>query len=87
MAIMTIRSTFAFDPRTVEEIDELSRNWQVSKSEAVRLAIHRARETILGKELLTPAEAFRRLQQGEGLPPGTGVKWMKEIRKSRDLES
>ena len=42
MAKMTIRSTFALDPETVEELARLAERWQVSKSEVVRRIVHTA---------------------------------------------
>ena len=33
MAKKTIRTTFALDPETVEDLDRLAERWQVSKSE------------------------------------------------------
>jgi hypothetical protein len=42
MAIMTIRSTYALDVETVRTLDDVARRWRVSKSEALRRAIHSA---------------------------------------------
>ena len=36
MAIMTIRTSVAFDPATVARWEKLSKRWGVSKSEALR---------------------------------------------------
>ena len=39
MAKMTIRSTFALDRETVENLERLAKKWGVSKSEALRRMI------------------------------------------------
>jgi hypothetical protein len=40
MAKITVRSTFALDPQTVDSLDRLARNWAVSKSEALRRVVN-----------------------------------------------
>ncbi|NJD19647.1 MAG: ribbon-helix-helix protein, CopG family, partial [Gemmatimonadetes bacterium] len=42
MAKMTVRSTFALDPGTVESLDRLARRWRVSKSDALRRIVNAA---------------------------------------------
>jgi Arc/MetJ-type ribon-helix-helix transcriptional regulator len=42
----SIRVTYAVDAQTVLAIDELAREWEVSKSEAVRRAVRLARERV-----------------------------------------
>ncbi len=39
MASMSIRSTYAFDPDTVESIRTLAKRWKVSQAEAVRRSV------------------------------------------------
>lgn len=39
MASMTIRSTYAFDPETVEAIRTLAKRWKVSQAEALRRSV------------------------------------------------
>lgn len=42
MAIMTIRTSVAFDPVTVSRWERLAKRWKVSKSEALRRALEMA---------------------------------------------
>ena len=44
MAVTTIKTTYSLDVETVEKLEALARRWNVSKSEALRLAIRGATE-------------------------------------------
>jgi hypothetical protein len=39
------KATYSLDSETLEKLNRLSRRWQVSKTEALRRAVHRAAET------------------------------------------
>ena len=38
------KATYSLDPDTLEKLNRLSHRWQVSKTEALRRAVHRAAE-------------------------------------------
>ena len=42
MATTTVKSTYSLDVETVRELDAVARRWKVSKSEALRRALHAA---------------------------------------------
>jgi predicted transcriptional regulator len=83
MAKMTIRSTFALDPETVEELALLAERWQVSKSEVVRRIVHTAAvidETDAAHDALA---ALEELQKSLALTPEKMEAWLREARELR----
>ncbi len=81
MASMTIRSTYALDPETVQTLERLARRWNVSKSEALRRAIRAA-----GGRQREPGSALRALdmlQHSLKLSSAQSRKWVSEVRRSR----
>jgi hypothetical protein len=42
MAKITVRSTYALDPETVDSLGRIARRWGVSKSEALRRIVNAA---------------------------------------------
>jgi hypothetical protein len=59
MARITIRTTYALDPETVEALARMAGRWGVSKSEALRRAIRAAAAADPGPA----AEAVRALEE------------------------
>lgn len=71
MASPSIKSTYSLDLASVRALEDLAARWQVSKSEALRRAIHGASltgdasgasvalDSLQAKLALTPAEARR----------------------------
>ncbi len=84
MANISYRVTYAFDKKTTEEISELAQRWNISKSAAVRQAIHRVLEESKKRESRSPQEAFKLLRESSALAPGTGMRWMQEIIHERE---
>lgn len=86
MAIMTIKSTYSFDPETHRTLEELARRWQVSRSEALRRAIRMA-----AREAIPPGEdavsALEQLQQSLGLAPEAASRWEEQVRAERATAS
>ena len=83
MARMTVRSTFALDPETVEALERLARRWDVSKSEAVRrvvTAAARVEEVDAGSDAL---QALDEVQGILGLDPDRAEAWVRRIRAER----
>jgi hypothetical protein len=86
MATMTIKSTYSMDPETVRLLDELARRKGISKSEALRTAIHQAAASDAGG-YPRPAEALDQLQ---ALVARDGVsvrKWKTEAATERRAAS
>jgi len=82
MAITTIKTTYALDIRTVKELEDLASRWEVSKSEALRRAIHKAasRERI-GRE--KTFQALEQLQQSLKLSGRKANSWIRSVRAER----
>ena len=81
MASALIRTTYALDEETVRRLDGLARQWNVSKSEALRRAIRTA-DAIAG----SPDErlkALDELQASMGLTHTRAQKWMRVLRHER----
>ena len=82
MAITTIKTTYALDVRTVKELDDLASQWEVSKSEALRRAIHKA----ASRELSGKRKAFQaleQLQQSLKLPERKADIWIGSVQAER----
>jgi Ribbon-helix-helix protein, copG family len=62
MAMMTIKSTYALDADSVRTLEQQSRRWRVSKSEALRRAIRAAagQAAPQGTEALRALDRFQR---------------------------
>lgn len=84
MAKMTIRSTFALDPDTVDSLARLASHWQVSKSEALRRAVNAA-STVEDLDAASDAiEALDELQRLLGLDEEKAEAWIRQIRAERE---
>jgi Ribbon-helix-helix protein, copG family len=88
MAIMTVRTTVAFDPATAQRLERLAKRWGISKSETLRRALEAAEKNLSndpGSDFskMTPQQALEWLQANPVHPPGTGNRWSQEIRKQR----
>jgi hypothetical protein len=82
MAITTIKSTYSLDVDTVRTLEKIARRWNVSKSEALRRAVHAAAK-------LSPPGAERairaldRLQGSLRLNAGAARRWEERVRAER----
>ena len=87
MAKKTVRSTFALDPRTVEDLDRLAAKWGLSKSETVRRIIEAAARI---EEVDASAEALvalDELQEKLALTEAGIDAWLRETRALREGRS
>lgn len=81
-----IKTTYALDVDSVKALDALARRWKVSKSEALRRAIHVA-------SAVPPAGAdealatLDRLQRGLRLTPERATAWIRGVRRERRASS
>jgi hypothetical protein len=79
---MTIRSTYALDPESVRRLERISRQWGVSKSEALRRAIRRLSPdaTVESGDAL---KVLTELQRSVRLTPAKAERWMRDVRRER----
>jgi hypothetical protein len=82
MARTSIKATYSLDPETVRVLDQVSRRWGVSKSEALRRAIHAASD-LPGEAVNEKLAALDRLQKSLGLTMESADAWIREIRAER----
>ena len=92
MAIMTVRTTVAFDLATAQRLERLAKRWGLSKSETLRKVLEAAERNLLTDKTpdfssMTPAEALRWLHSHPEHPSGTGDRWSQEIRQQRAADA
>lgn len=98
MAIPKIKATYSLDLETVGALERVARRWGVSKSEALRRAIHAsdAAPTAPPEPGAAPQPegepnprlaAFRRLQALMNLDRAKADAWIAEIRAEREASS
>ncbi len=78
MAATTIRTTYALDLDTVGKLEALAREWNVSKSEALRRVIKSARA-----ESPSPTEALDRVQGALAVTAPQAAAWATRVRRAR----
>jgi hypothetical protein len=74
-----VKSTYVLDIETAKTLDRLAREWQVSKSEALRRLINSAGAP-------TPTDRisqFKQVQKLANVSRGDVDKWMHEVRAER----
>lgn len=81
MASTVVRTTYALDEDTVRRLDSLARQWNVSKSEALRRAIRTA-DLIAGSPD-DRLKALDELQASMRLTPTRAQTWARELRQER----
>ncbi len=82
MVSTTIKSTYSLDVETVRELEAMAQRWNVSKSEALRRAIHAAardRKSGAGSAI----EALDDLQASLGLTAETSAEWARSSQRER----
>jgi hypothetical protein len=80
MAEMTIRSTYALDEATVRRLESLAKQWEVSKSEALRRAIHAAEAGLPARSQIDALDALQSLL---GLSGRRAAAWADDVRRQR----
>ena len=90
MAVPKIKATYSLDPETIGALERVARRWGVSKSEAIRRAIH---DSDAGAEASADAAAdarvasFDRLTQSIGLDGAATDAWVADVRAEREASS
>jgi Ribbon-helix-helix protein, copG family len=79
MATPRVKSTYVMDLETAETLDRLAREWQVSKSEALRRAIRSA----AAGDPPDRVTLFRSLQEAAGVTREKADRWVASIRAER----
>jgi predicted transcriptional regulator len=87
MAKMTVRSTFALDPETVEALDGLAGRWAVSKSEVLRRVIRIASAVEEVDASSKALAALDELQAQLGLDVEGAEAWVRNVRLERSAEA
>ena len=82
MARTSIKATYSLDPETVRILDQVSRRWGVSKSEALRRAIL-ASAKLPGDNANARLAALDRAQKTLGLSADAAGKWVRQVRAER----
>lgn len=74
-----VKSTYVLDVESAKALDRLAREWQVSKSEALRRMIRSAAAgPTQGREVL-----LRQMQKAAALSPAAADRWVATIRAER----
>ena len=81
MASTVIRTTYALDEETVRRLDSLARQWNVSKSEALRRAIRTA-DAVAGSPD-DRLKALDELQASMRLTHSRAQMWVRAVREER----
>lgn len=84
MAKITVRSTYALDPETVDSLGRLSRRWGVSKSQALRRIVNAALVVEEADATSDALAALAELQALLGLDEQKAKAWVREIRAERE---
>ena len=88
MATQTIKSTYSLDLDTVRALDRLARRWKVTKSEALRRAIHASARGDSGEEAAADAiSALEALQASIGLDEARAREWERASAAERRASS
>jgi len=77
-----IKSTYVMDIGTVQALERIARRWKVSKSEALRRAIHASAEQ-QPPEVSDPLQALDQLQRSLKLTPARTRAWAQAVRVER----
>ncbi len=82
MAITSIKSTYSLDVETGRQLEEMARRWRVSKSEALRRAIHAVAQQS-PEEQSDALEALNELQGALKLTSAQARAWVKQVMAER----
>jgi len=77
-----IKSTYVMDVGTVRALERIARRWKVSKSEALRRAIHASADKQPGQPI-DALEALDQLQRSLKLTPARARDWARAVRTQR----
>lgn len=84
MAIPKVKGTYSLDQETVRLLERVSRRWGVSKSEALRRAIHASAKLAEGKD--GGAGVLDRLQKAAALDAAAAARWQRQVVAERSAQ-
>jgi hypothetical protein len=79
MALPTVKSTYVLDLESVEALERLAHDWQVSKSEVLRRVLKNAAAGPVPDRVAL----FRRLQKAAGMSAAKADRWVSAVRAER----
>lgn len=79
MALPTVKSTYVLDLESIEALERLARQWQVSKSEVLRRVLKQAAADPSPDRV----SLFRQLQASAGLSVSKAERWVSAVRAER----
>lgn len=79
MALPTVKSTYVLDLESVEALERLAREWQVSKSEVLRRVLKNAAAGPAPDRVAL----FRQLQKAAGVSAARADRWVAAVRAER----
>jgi len=82
MARTSVKATYALDVSSVQALETIAQRWNVSKSEALRRAIH-ATARAQARDGRHGLDALDRLQASLAVSPAQAKAWMREVRSER----
>jgi hypothetical protein len=82
MPSTSVKATYSLDPETVRLLERMARRWNVTKSEALRKAIHLA-SAEGSEDRQEPLAAFERLQRSSALREPAVRQWLHDIAAER----
>ena len=82
MPTSTVKATYSLDPETVRLLERMARKWNVSKSEALRRAIHLG-SAAMPPETEAPLAAFDRMRASTMLREPQVRRWLQDIKAER----
>ena len=83
MTAGSIKATYSLDAGTVRSLERIARRWNVSKSEALRRAIHGAESMGAVASRGEAVAALDELQERLDLDEGAEARWARSIRTER----
>ncbi len=82
MPSSSVKATYSLDPETVRLLERMARTWNVSKSEALRRAIHLS-SAAMPSETEAPLAAFDRLRASTTLREPQVRRWLADVAAER----
>jgi|CXWL01.1.fsa_nt_gi hypothetical protein len=86
MARTSVKATYALDVASVRALEKMAQRWEVSKSEALRRAIHAAAaaQPPCGQQGI---DVLDRVQRTLALSPAKAGAWVREVQTERRARS
>jgi hypothetical protein len=83
MATLTVKATYSLDVETVRTLERLAKQWDTSKSEALRRAVRAAARSERVTAVSESTDALDRWQASLGLTAAAAAGWARHARAER----